>query len=110
VDIVVEATGSRGAARESSGDVCVPIKFGTAVVVLPDGLNWTLPPRGWVLQSPAALPTIELSSIKRTCTGGFHHQHPAVRLNKAHYGELIDFFGGMRDIKEKPSHCTTYRS
>ncbi|HTF99267.1 MAG TPA: hypothetical protein VK654_01615, partial [Nitrospirota bacterium] len=52
--------------------------------------------------SPAALPTVELSSIKKDLyRRDFTINTLAVRLNSRRYGELIDFFGGLRDIKDK---------
>jgi tRNA nucleotidyltransferase (CCA-adding enzyme) len=45
---------------------------------------------------------VELSSIKKDLyRRDFTINTLAVRLNKDRYGELIDFFGGLRDIKEK---------
>jgi tRNA nucleotidyltransferase (CCA-adding enzyme) len=53
-------------------------------------------------ESPAALPTVELSSIKKDLyRRDFTVNTLAVRLNRQRSGELIDFFGGLRDIKDK---------
>jgi len=45
---------------------------------------------------------VELSSIKKDLyRRDFTINTLAVRLNRDRYGELIDFFGGLRDIKER---------
>jgi tRNA nucleotidyltransferase (CCA-adding enzyme) len=51
---------------------------------------------------PGALPTVETSSIKRDLyRRDFTMNTLAVNLNTKSFGQLIDFFGGARDIKEK---------
>lgn len=106
VDIVVEGDGITFAGRlveRLGGRMRTHQKFGTAVVVLPDGLKLDIATaRLEYYESPAALPTVELSSIKKDLyRRDFTINTLAVRLNRSHYGELIDFFGGMRDIKER---------
>jgi tRNA nucleotidyltransferase (CCA-adding enzyme) len=93
-DMLVKKTGGRMKAHQ---------KFGTAVVVLPNGIKLDIATaRLEYYESPAALPTVELSSIKKDLyRRDFTINTLAVRLNKQHYGELLDFFGGLRDIKEK---------
>jgi len=106
MDVVVEGDGITFAGllvRKLGGRMRTHQKFGTAVVVLPNGLKLDIATaRLEYYDSPAALPTIELSSIKKDLyRRDFTINTLAVRLNKAQYGELIDFFGGMRDIKER---------
>ena len=106
IDIVVEGRRHhlRGHARqEAGGRMKTHQKFGTAVVVLPDGLKIDIATaRLEYYESPAALPTVELSSIKKDLyRRDFTINTLAVRLNRQRYGELIDFFGGLRDIKEQ---------
>ena len=51
---------------------------------------------------PTALPTVEPSSIKQDLyRRDFTINTMAVRLNARNFGELIDFYGGRRDLKEK---------
>jgi tRNA nucleotidyltransferase (CCA-adding enzyme) len=53
-------------------------------------------------KSPASLPTVELSSIKLDLyRRDFTINTLAIHLNPKHFGQLFDFFDGMRDIKEK---------
>ncbi len=106
VDIVVEGDGITFAGmlvKKLGGRMKTHQKFGTAVVVLPGGLKLDIATaRLEYYESPAALPTVELSSIKKDLyRRDFTINTLAVRLNRRRYGELIDFFGGLRDIKEK---------
>jgi tRNA nucleotidyltransferase (CCA-adding enzyme) len=106
VDIVVEGDGITFAGmlvKQAGGRMKTHQKFGTAVVVLPNGLKIDIATaRLEYYESPAALPTVELSSIKKDLyRRDFTVNTLAVRLNSMKYGELIDFFGGLRDIKEK---------
>jgi tRNA nucleotidyltransferase (CCA-adding enzyme) len=106
IDIVVEGDGITFAGmlvKRAGGRMKTHLKFGTAVVVLPNGLKLDIATaRLEYYESPAALPTVELSSIKKDLyRRDFTINTLAVRLNRKRYGELIDFFGGLRDIKEK---------
>lgn len=106
VDVVVEGDGITFAGmllKKTGGRMKTHLKFGTAVVMLPDGLKIDIATaRLEYYESPAALPTIELSSIKKDLyRRDFTMNTLAVRLNRNRYGELIDFFSGLRDIKER---------
>lgn len=106
VDVVVEGDGITFAGmllKRTGGRMKTHLKFGTAVVMLPDGLKIDIATaRLEYYESPAALPTIELSSIKKDLyRRDFTINTLAVRLNRNRYGELIDFFSGLRDIKER---------
>jgi tRNA nucleotidyltransferase (CCA-adding enzyme) len=106
VDIVVEGDGITFAGmlvKKIGGRMKTHQKFGTAIVVLPDGLKIDIATaRLEYYESPAALPTVELSSIKKDLyRRDFTINTLAVRLNGGHFGELIDFFGGLRDIKDR---------
>jgi len=106
IDIVVESDGITFAGmlvKELGGRVKIHQKFGTAIIVLPNGIKLDIATaRLEYYDSPAALPTVELSSIKKDLyRRDFTINTLAVRLNSNRYGELIDFFGGLRDIKEK---------
>ncbi len=106
VDIVVEGDGITFAGmlvRNMGGRMKTHQKFGTAVVILPNGLKLDIATaRLEYYESPAALPTVELSSIKKDLyRRDFTINTLAVRLNRKRFGELIDFFGGLRDIKDK---------
>ncbi len=106
VDIVVEGDGIKFAhefAEHYDARVRSHRKFGTAVLVFPDGFKVDVATaRMEYYESPGAPPTIETSSIKLDLyRRDFTINTLAIRLNKRHYGTLIDYFGGQRDIKEK---------
>jgi len=89
--------------RKLGGRMKTHQAFSTAVVMLPDGLKLDIATaRLEYYESPAALPTVELSSIKKDLyRRDFTVNTLAVRLNAKQFGELIDFFGALRDIKDR---------
>jgi tRNA nucleotidyltransferase (CCA-adding enzyme) len=106
VDIVVEGNGIRFAETFAAGEgarVRPHHKFGTAVLVFPDGFKIDVASaRVEYYIEPGALPTVEYSSLKQDMyRRDFTINTLAVRLNPGGFGELIDFFGAQRDIKEK---------
>ena len=77
-------------------------RFGTAILVLPDLKIDIATARTEYYESPAALPRVEVSSIKRDLQRrDFTINTLAVKLNPPHFGQLVDFFGGRRDLREK---------
>ncbi|HEY6872435.1 MAG TPA: A-adding tRNA nucleotidyltransferase [Geobacteraceae bacterium] len=78
-------------------------KFGTAVIVFPDGFKIDVAStRVEYYESPGALPTVERSSLKADLyRRDFTINTLAIRLNTAEFGVLIDYFGGQRDIQER---------
>jgi tRNA nucleotidyltransferase (CCA-adding enzyme) len=106
VDIVVEGDGIRFAEEFEKKFHCrirTHKKFGTAIILFPDGLKVDVATARWeVYDSPAALPTVESASIKMDLyRRDFTINTLAIQLNPSAFGELIDFFGGVKDIKEK---------
>lgn len=106
VDLVIEGDGiafARALARANGGRVKVHERFGTAVVVLPDGFKVDVATaRTEYYEYPTALPTVEQSSIKKDLyRRDFTINTLAIRLNSRAFGQLIDFYGGQRDLKEK---------
>jgi tRNA nucleotidyltransferase (CCA-adding enzyme) len=106
VDIVVEGDGIRFAEEFEKKSPCrirTHKKFGTAIILFPDGLKVDVATaRLEVYDSPAALPTVERGSIKMDLyRRDFTINTLAIQLNPKSFGELIDFFGGLRDMKEK---------
>jgi tRNA nucleotidyltransferase (CCA-adding enzyme) len=106
IDIVVEGDGITFAGmlvKKTGGRMTAHQTFRTAVVALPNGLKLDIATaRLEYYESPAALPTVELSSIKKDLyRRDFTINTLAVRLNRKRFGTLIDFFGGLRDIKDK---------
>jgi len=106
VDIVVEGDGIRFAEEFEKKFPCrirTHKKFGTAIILFPDGLKVDVATaRLEVYDSPAALPTVESASIKMDLyRRDFTVNTLAIQLNPKAFGELIDCFGGVRDVKEK---------
>lgn len=78
-------------------------RFRTAVLIFPDGFKVDVATaRLEYYEKPAALPTVERSSLKLDLyRRDFIINTLAVTLNPKRFGELIDFFGAQKDIKEK---------
>jgi len=106
LDLVVEGDGILFAetfGKEEGARVRPHHKFGTAVLVFPDGFKVDVASaRVEYYLEPAALPTVEYSSLKQDMyRRDFTVNTLAVRLSPGGFGELIDFFGAQRDIKER---------
>jgi tRNA nucleotidyltransferase (CCA-adding enzyme) len=106
VDIVVEGDGIRFAEYFAQRHPCkmrINRRFGTAALRFPDKLKVDIATaRLEYYDSPAALPTVELSSIKRDLfRRDFTINTLAIKLSGEQFGELVDFFGAQRDIKER---------
>lgn len=105
IDLVVEGDGimfAREFGKRLDAAVKTHERFGTAQVFA-GGLRIDVATaRTEYYESPAALPTVETSSIKKDLyRRDFTINTLAVKLNKKDFGLLIDFFGGQRDLKEK---------
>ncbi len=106
IDLVVEGDGIAYARMfaEKYGYSCkIFKKFGTAVVSAAEGQKVDIASaRLEYYERPAALPKVEWSSLKLDLyRRDFTINTLALHLNKAYFGEIIDFFGARRDIKEK---------
>ncbi len=106
VDIVVEGDGI-ALAKKYAGMAGARIntydKFGTAVVIFPDGFKIDVASaRMEYYQFPAALPTVEMSSLKLDLfRRDFTINTLAIQLSPDSFGTLLDFFSAQRDLKEK---------
>ncbi|WP_305041794.1 CBS domain-containing protein [Geoalkalibacter sp.] len=106
LDIVVEGDGiafAEAFAREHACRVRSHQKFGTAVIVFPDDFKVDVAStRVEYYLEPAALPTVETASLKLDLyRRDFTINTLAIILNGGRFGELLDFFGGLRDLREK---------
>jgi len=106
IDIVVEGDGivfAKEFAQSYDARVRSYKKFGTAVVIFPDGFKIDVATaRLEYYEYPAALPTVELSSLKLDLyRRDFTINTLAVELNPGRFGQLIDYFGAQRDFKDK---------
>ncbi len=106
VDIVIEGDGIRFA-QEFAGKHEVRVrshkKFGTAVLIFPDGFKADVATaRIEYYETPAAPPMVETSSLKMDLLRrDFTVNTLAIKLNKKDYGTLIDYFGGQKDLRER---------
>ncbi|MFZ5587607.1 MAG: CBS domain-containing protein [Thermodesulfobacteriota bacterium] len=107
LDVVVEGDGILFARAFAQGRKDARVrahkKFNTAKIIFTDGLVIDVATaRLEYYQSPAALPVVEMSSIKLDLyRRDFTINTLAVRINAQSFGILIDFFDGSRDLKEK---------
>ncbi len=106
LDIVVEGEGiefARLLTRELKGRVRSHRKFGTAVVILPTGRRIDVATaRTEFYEYPAALPTVEVSSIRQDLyRRDFTINAMAIALTGERFGELLDYFGGLRDLERR---------
>ncbi len=106
VDIVIEGDGIKFAqefAEHHDVKIRSHRKFGTAVLVFPDGFKLDVATaRMEYYETPAAPPTVETSSLKMDLfRRDFTINSLAIKLNKRDYGTLIDYFGGQKDLREK---------
>ncbi len=106
IDIVVEGDGVAFAhelARVLDGKARPHEKFATAVVVLPDGRKIDVATaRLEYYESPAAMPTVELSSLKLDLyRRDFTVNAMAIHLNPERFGQLVDYFNCQNDIRDR---------
>lgn len=110
IDLVVEGDGigfARAFAGVLGGRVRVHKKFLTSVVIFPGAGGReervdVATARLEYYESPAALPTVEHSSIKMDLyRRDFTINALAIRLDCEPMGEIVDFFGGQKDIRDR---------
>ena len=105
IDVVVEGNGigfAKHLAKALGGEIRTHEKFNTAVVILPDGIKIDVATaRLEYYEFPAAMPTVELSSIKLDLSRrDFTINAMAIHLNPERFGLLVDFFNSQNDLKE----------
>lgn len=106
IDIVIEGDGIKFAkeyAEIKHAAVRTHEKFGTATVILPDDLRIDVATaRLEYYKYPAAIPTVELSSIKLDLyRRDFTINAMAIHLNPDRFGTLVDFFNSQNDLRER---------
>ncbi len=109
IDVVVEGEGIPFAsclAEEFGGRVTSHEKFGTSVVIFPDGYRIDVATaRMEYYKHPGALPTVERSSVKSDLfRRDFTVNSMAVKLTGINAFCLIDFFNGERDLRNREIH------
>jgi len=106
MDITVEGDGmifARHLADRYGAGLKVFDRFATALLVFADGFKLDVATaRRESYARPTALPTVTPSSIKDDLyRRDFTINALAIRLNASHFGELVDFYGGQRDLERK---------
>jgi tRNA nucleotidyltransferase (CCA-adding enzyme) len=105
IDIVIEGDGISFAkifGKKLNARVRTHQRFGTAQVITDKLKLDVATARTEYYESPAALPKVETSSIKKDLyRRDFTINTLAVKLNPKDFGVLTDFFGGQRDLREK---------
>lgn len=106
IDIVIEGDGiafARKYANAYGARIHSHKAFGTAVIIFEDGYKVDVATaRLEYYRSPAALPDVEMSSIKLDLfRRDFTINTLSIHLNPDHFGYLIDFFQAQKDIKDK---------
>ena len=106
LDFVVEGSGGQFAKalmkRMPNGKLTQHIKFGTAQIAFPDGSHVDVASTRWEYYSfPGALPQVEESCLRDDLfRRDFTINSMAICLNTEHFGELVDYYGGMRDLQQ----------
>jgi len=105
IDLVIEGDGivfARAFGEKLHAKVRTHQKFGTAQIRTDFIKLDVATARTEYYASPAALPTVESSSIKKDLyRRDFTINTLAVKLNPRDFGVLSDYFGGQRDLREK---------
>ncbi len=106
LDLVVEGEGialARHLSAVLGGRMRSHRKFGTAVLILPSGQRIDIASaRTEFYERPAALPTVEFSSIRQDLyRRDFSINAMAIALTGEDFGELLDYFGGQRDLEKR---------
>lgn len=106
IDLVVVGDAHTFAKKFSKchkGKVTKHEKFQTATVKLDDDFYIdVVTARKEYYEYPGALPTVERGTIKDDLfRRDFTVNSMAIRLNSGYFGELVDFYGGKKDIKNK---------
>ncbi|HOQ98786.1 MAG TPA: CBS domain-containing protein [Anaerolineae bacterium] len=111
LDLVVEGNAialARRLAARLGGQMRSHGRFGTAKLILPEERPAEQPAsldfvtaRTEFYAHPTALPQVERSSIKQDLyRRDFTINTMAICLDRARYGELLDYYGGERDLRE----------
>ncbi|HBS60443.1 MAG TPA: polynucleotide adenylyltransferase [Firmicutes bacterium] len=105
LDIVVEGNGLAFAeelSRQMRAKLRTHEKFGTAMLILPDGRKIDVATaRTEYYEYPAALPTVRFSSLRQDLgRRDFTINAMALDLAPENFGHILDFYGGYTDIRQ----------
>lgn len=106
LDFVVEGSGLRFAQALAevfdSAELSPHPEFGTASLIFEDGTHFDVAgTRCEYYAFPGALPQVEESGLREDLfRRDFTLNTMAICLNQERYGELIDYYGGLRDLQQ----------
>ena len=106
LDFVIEGSGGQFAQalmqRIPNGKITQHEKFGTAQIIFPDGSHLDIASTRWEYYSfPGALPQVEESCLREDLfRRDFTVNSMAICLNTERFGELVDYYGGKRDLQQ----------
>ncbi|MBU8908957.1 CBS domain-containing protein [Desertibacillus haloalkaliphilus] len=106
IDIVVDGNGiefAEALQERYGGTIKAHQNFGTATWTSPSGVKVDVTSsRIEYYEHPAALPTVERSSIKQDLyRRDFSINAMAIQLNEHSFGDVLDYFNGIDDLTEK---------
>lgn len=106
VDLVAAENGiefAKQMAEVGNGYTRTHDRFGTAVVIFPDGFRVDVATaRSESYPSPGALPRVQIGSLRVDLfRRDFTINTLVISLIPSEFGRLIDYFGGMRDIRNR---------
>jgi tRNA nucleotidyltransferase (CCA-adding enzyme) len=115
IDIVVEGDGlalAQALAQQENVRLTTSAHPGRVVVLGPEGFTLRLATaRAAADTCPVALPTVGPSSLQHDLTRrDFTINTLAICLHTQRFGELLDFYGGQRDLKDKTLRVVHSRS
>lgn len=107
IDVVVEGNGLQFAERvkerlQAKTRLIVHESFGTARLVMNNDTHIDIAgSRREEYEFPGALPVVEESTLREDLfRRDFTINAMALCLNKEHFGEVIDYYGGLRDLEQ----------
>jgi tRNA nucleotidyltransferase (CCA-adding enzyme) len=104
VDFVVEGDAvalAQAWSERQGGRLRTHKEFGTAVCICPNGRRWDFATaRSEYYEAPAALPTVVHAALSQDLyRRDFTINALALDLSAERFGEILDLFGGVRDLK-----------
>ena len=115
VEVVVEGDAlalAQALAQQEDARLTTHARMGIAIVLGPEGFTLRVATaRAASDACPVALPTVGQGSLQHDLTRrDFTINTLAIQLNTPHFGALLDFYGGQRDLKEKTLRVVHSRS
>jgi tRNA nucleotidyltransferase (CCA-adding enzyme) len=106
IDVLIAGDGiafAQALAQREGDRVTTQARFGTAVVQFPEGYKIDVATARTADDTyPPTLRAMAQSSLQQDLSRrDFTINTLAIQLNTQHFGELLDFYGGQRDLKDK---------